>query len=65
MPGGADTGPKPKGSLWDVLLWAVGEHRVGNRPNRYEPRAVNRRPKNFPYLTVPRTIARQHMRSNG
>jgi hypothetical protein len=48
--------------LWDVLLWAVSEHRVGNRPNRYEPRAVKRRPKSFPYLTVPRTTARQTMR---
>jgi hypothetical protein len=47
--------------LWEVLLWAVGEHRVGNRPNRYEPRAVKRRSKGFPYLTVPRTTARRHM----
>jgi hypothetical protein len=28
--------------LWEVLLWAISEHRVGNRPDRYEPRAVKR-----------------------
>ena len=44
--------------LWEVLLWAVSEHRVGNRPNRFEPRAIKRRPKHFPRLTVPRHDAR-------
>jgi hypothetical protein len=34
-------------ALWEVLLWAVGEHRVGNRPDRYEPPAVKRRAKNY------------------
>ena len=48
--------------LWEVLLWAVGEHRVGNRPNRYEPRAVKRRPKNYPRLSEPRAKARQRLR---
>jgi hypothetical protein len=48
--------------LWEVLLWAVGEHRVGQRPNRYEPRAVKRRPKNFPRLSEPREAARQRLR---
>jgi len=48
--------------LWEVLLWAVGEHRVGNRPNRYEPRAVKRRPKKFPHLREPRATARRRCR---
>jgi Transposase DDE domain len=48
--------------LWEVLLWAVGEHRVGNRPDRYEPRAVKRRPKNFPRLSEPREKARRRLR---
>lgn len=48
--------------LWEVLLWAVGEHRVGDRPNRYEPRAVKRRPKNFPRLNEPREAARRRCR---
>jgi hypothetical protein len=49
--------------LWEVLLWAVGEHRVGNRPDRYEPRAVKRRPKNYPRLCEPRAAARRRLRT--
>ena len=48
--------------LWEVLLWAVAEHRVGDRPDRYEPRAVKRRPKNFPRLSEPRAAARRRLR---
>lgn len=48
--------------LWQVLLWAVGGHRVGGRPDRYEPRAVKRRPKNFPRLSQPREAARRRLR---
>ncbi len=48
--------------LWEVLLWAVGKHRVGQRPDRYEPRAVKRRPKNFPRLSQPREAARRRLR---
>jgi hypothetical protein len=44
--------------LWEALLLAVGRHRVGNRPDRVEPRMVKRRPNNFPWLTVPRAEAR-------
>jgi hypothetical protein len=49
-------------ALWEVLVWAVGEHRVGQRPDRYEPRAVKRRPKNFPRLSQPREAARRRLR---
>jgi hypothetical protein len=48
--------------LWEVLLWAIGEHRVGNRPDRYEPRAVKHRAKNYPRLQEPRQAARQRLR---
>jgi hypothetical protein len=48
--------------LWEVLLWAVGQHRVGQRPDRYEPRAVKRRPKKFPHLREPRAAARRRCR---
>jgi hypothetical protein len=54
--------PEEAGVLWEVLLWAVGEHRVGNRPDRYEPREVKRRPKNYPPLKEPRAQARQRLR---
>jgi hypothetical protein len=49
-------------ALWEVLLWAVGRHRVGRRPDRYEPRAVKRRPKNYPRLSQPREAARRRLR---
>jgi hypothetical protein len=45
-----------------VLLEAIAQHRVGNRPDRCEPRAVKRRPKNFPRLQEPRADARRRLR---
>jgi hypothetical protein len=32
------------------LLKALAQHRVGDRPDRVEPRAVKRRPKPYPLL---------------
>jgi hypothetical protein len=43
-------------------LWkAVGSHRVGNRPDRVEPRAIKRRKKDFPQLNQPRKHAQQRL----
>jgi len=36
----------------------VAKHRVGDRPDRYEPRARKRRPKEYPLLKHPRDKAR-------
>ena len=44
-------------AFFEALLDAVAGHRVGNRPGRHEPRAVKRRPKPYPRLTVPRAQA--------
>ena len=44
--------------LYRAMLQAIGRHRVGDRPNRYEPRAIKRRPKPHALLTVPRREAR-------
>jgi hypothetical protein len=38
-----------------------GSHRVGNRPDRVEPRAVKRRPKQQNLLTMPRAQARAEL----
>jgi hypothetical protein len=46
-------------SLYDDLLSAIASHRVGDRPNRYEPRAIKRRPKPHPLLTKPRHEAKR------
>jgi hypothetical protein len=48
-------------SLMNVLLRAIARHRVGDRPNRYEPRAVKRRAKPIALLTVPRAQARKRL----
>jgi hypothetical protein len=41
-----------------ALLHAVGGRRVGQRPDRCEPREVKRRPKDYPLMTQPRANAR-------
>jgi hypothetical protein len=40
------------------LLGTIGKARVGNRPDRCEPRAKKRRPKEYPLLNKPRKEAR-------
>jgi hypothetical protein len=48
--------------LWSALVRAIGQHRVRQRPDRYEPRLVKRRPKNYFRLKEPREQARQRLR---
>jgi putative transposase len=45
-------------SLIDTLLTDLTTHRVGQRPNRVEPRKIKRRPKSQHLLTEPRDQAR-------
>jgi Transposase DDE domain len=51
--------------LCQRLREAVYRHRVGNRPNRHEPRARKRRPKKFPPLTEPRQKAKARLAKAG
>ncbi|MBV8611493.1 MAG: IS4 family transposase [Singulisphaera sp.] len=44
------------------LLELIGQKRVGDRPDRYEPRAVKRRPKPYPRLSMPRRAAQRLIR---
>ena len=53
----ADTLEQLAAALWE----AVVSHRVGDRPDRWEPRAVKRRPKPLRYLTKPRAEARAEL----
>ena len=55
----ADPADLPR--LWGLILRAVARHRVGGRPDRYEPRAVKRRAKPIALLTVPREQARKRL----
>jgi IS4 transposase len=41
--------------LCDVLLRCCAQHAVGNRPDRYEPRVLKRRPKNYKLMQKPRS----------
>jgi len=49
------------GVLVDAHLANLAGHRVGNRPDRVEPRAVKRRPKPHRLLTKPRAEARREL----
>jgi hypothetical protein len=44
-----------------TLLTAIAAHRVGDRPDRVEPRLVKRRPKQYKHLREPRQIARSRL----
>jgi hypothetical protein len=48
-------------SLYEVLLDAVAHHRVGGRPDRFEPRRKKRRPKPYDRLMKPRHVAKRQM----
>jgi len=45
----------------DGLFQLIAQVRVRNRPGRLEPRARKRRPKSYPWLKVPRRVARQQI----
>lgn len=47
------------------LLAAIASHRVGDRPNRCEPRKVKRRPKGYSRLMRPRGLERAELRRQG
>jgi hypothetical protein len=44
----------PLDALCVALLKGIAVHRVGNRPDRYEPRRIKRRPKSHDLLRMPR-----------
>ena len=45
--------------LREVVLKAIASHRVGDRPDRVEPRVRKRRPKNYPLMHKPRPKLRK------
>jgi hypothetical protein len=51
--------------LMQILLRAIAAHRVGDRPDRYEPRAVKRRAKPIALLTLPRNQAKKRLARSG
>ena len=47
--------------LYDQLLTAIVTHRVGDRPDRIEPRRIKRRHKHYVPLSVPREEAKRQI----
>jgi len=50
--------PEDRASLIDAMITTIAYHRVGDRPDRWEPRARKRRPKPGARLTQPRDTAK-------
>jgi hypothetical protein len=51
--------PKMRKELWSELLLNLVRDQLPYRPNRQEPRALKRRPKNFGWLTKPRHLFKE------
>jgi putative transposase len=47
-----------KVALFRATHLGIASYRIGNRPDRVEPRAIKRRPKPHDWLTEPRSVAR-------
>jgi hypothetical protein len=52
----------PRSAEPSELFRLIAQRPVGNRPGRMEPRVRKRRPKSFPWLKVPRAVARRQIR---
>jgi hypothetical protein len=48
--------------VWEVMIVVISWKRVGNRPDRYEPRAVRRNTRKYPRLKTTRKEARRRLR---
>jgi len=48
-----------------AILKAITTHRVGNRPDRVEPRVVKRRPKSYKLMNKPRRELRKALPTKG
>ncbi|MDB6065356.1 MAG: Transposase family protein, partial [Pedosphaera sp.] len=55
---------KMRDALWDDLLACLVRDALPDRPNRIEPRALKRRPKNFGWLTKPRHKFKESLHRN-
>ena len=47
--------------LYEKLLESIASQRVADRPNRFEPRLLKRRPKHFAFLRKPRHVIKSEM----
>jgi hypothetical protein len=54
-------GTQLRQELYQQLLKAIATHRVADRPDRFQPRMMKRRPKNYDRLTRPRREIKREM----
>jgi hypothetical protein len=54
--------PGEVAGLVDVMLRSLSELRVGDRPDRVEPRVVKRRPKAYPRMQEPRQAFKRRLK---
>lgn len=54
-------GPSYREELYQNVLDAIVRHRVGDRPDRFEPRKKKRRPKGYARLMKPRHVLKRKM----
>jgi hypothetical protein len=57
----AHRGVKHLDVLYQQMLRAIAQHRVADRPDRFEPRMTKRRPKNYNRLRRPRKDIKREM----
>jgi hypothetical protein len=57
--------PADRPRLVGIILRTIARHRVGDRPDRYEPHAAKRRAKPIALLTVPRSEAKRRLAKSG
>ena len=56
-----EASPTRRQGVIQMVLNAIASHRVGQRPDRYEPRVRKRRPEPYPLMTVPHPQARAQL----
>ena len=47
--------------LYQQLLDVIAVNQVADRPNRFEPRLLKRRPKHYAFLAKPRDVVKRQM----
>jgi Transposase DDE domain len=64
-PGLREGSPQERRWLRTILLRSIAGDEVGDRPDRFEPRARKRRPKPYPLLMKPRQQAKEALLKTG
>ena len=55
---------KKRAAIYQAMLATIAADRVPDRPGRREPRCLKRRPKPYPFMTKPRHIMKDRVKSD-